>query len=56
MLTLSVLLPWAAGTAWLRFPPRREPLPWASAIGYGHFVGLLALTLIMRASSLAGMK
>ncbi len=49
LLAFSVALPWAAGTAWLRFPPKGAPLPWATAIGYGHFVGLLALTLLMRA-------
>lgn len=53
---LSVLLPWAAGVAWLRFLRRSQPLPLAIAIGYGHFVGLLALTLLMRAWSLTGVK
>jgi hypothetical protein len=56
LLTFSVVLPWAAGTAWLRFLPKSGPLPWAISVGYGHFVGLLALTLCMRATSLAGMK
>jgi hypothetical protein len=56
MLFVSVALPWIAGVAWLRFPPRRPPLPWALALGYGHFVGLIALTLFMRATSLVGMK
>lgn len=56
LLTLSVALPWAAGTAWLRFPIRGEPLRWDAAIGYGHFIGILALTLLMRAFSLAGVK
>ncbi len=56
LLFLSVALPWAAGTAWLRFLPRSAPLPWATAIGYGHFVGLLVLTLLMRATSLAGLR
>jgi hypothetical protein len=56
MLVLSVLLPWAAGLAWLRFSPKGTPLPWSIALGYGHFVGILALTIAMRALSLAGMK
>jgi hypothetical protein len=56
LLAFSVALPWAAGTAWLRFLPKGAPLPWAVAIGYGHFVGLLALTMLMRAWSLAGAK
>lgn len=56
LLFLSVALPWAAGTAWLRFLPNGAPLPWATAIGYGHFIGILALTLLMRATSLAGLK
>ena len=51
MVALSVVLPWAAGIAWLRFLPRSAPLPWAIAIGYGHFIGLLFLTLAMRAWS-----
>ena len=56
MLSLAVLLPWAAGVAWLRFLPRSQPLPWAIAIGYGHFIGVLALTLLMRAWSLTGIR
>jgi hypothetical protein len=52
MLTLSVLLPWAAGTAWLRFVTNGQPMPWTTALGYGHFIGILALTLLMRATSL----
>ncbi len=56
LLAFSVLLPWAAGTLWLRFLPKSESLPWITAIGYGHFIGLLALTFFMRALSLAGMK
>jgi len=56
LLAFSVLLPWAAGTAWLRFVPKSAPLPWTTAIGYGHFLGILALTFVMRALSLAGMK
>jgi len=56
MLCLSLALPWAAGAAWLRFLPKGAPLPWAVALGYGHFVGILALTLAMRATSLAGVK
>lgn len=56
MLVLSVVLPWAAGTAWLRFPRRGEPMSWATAIGYGHFIGVVALTLVMQALSLAGVK
>jgi hypothetical protein len=56
MLFLSLALPWAAGIAWLRFLPKSAPLPWATAIGYGHFVGILALTLVMRLYSVAGVK
>jgi hypothetical protein len=55
-LFLSVILPWAAGTAWLRFNPRCAPLPWAVALGYGHFIGIIVLTLLMRAASLVGLK
>ena len=56
MLFVSVALPWAAGVAWLRFLPKSAPLPWATAIGYGHFIGILALTSILRAYSAAGIK
>lgn len=56
LLAFSVLLPWAAGTLWLRLLPKSQPLPWITAVGYGHFIGLLALTFLMRALSLAGMK
>jgi hypothetical protein len=56
MLVLSVLLPWAAGTAWLRFVSKGEPMPWTTALGYGHFIGILALTMLMRATTLAGMS
>ena len=56
VLAISVLLPWAAGTAWLRLPPKGAPMPWTTALGYGHFLGILALTLLMRAASLAGLE
>lgn len=56
LLAISVLLPWAAGTAWVRVLPKGPPLPWTTALGYGHFLGILALTLVMRAASLAGLR
>jgi hypothetical protein len=55
MLVISVMLPWAAGAAWLRLVPRGAPLPWTIALGYGHFLGIVVLTLLMRAMSLAGL-
>jgi hypothetical protein len=56
LLAISVLLPWAAGTAWVRVLPKGVRLPWTTALGYGHFLGIVALTLLMRAASLAGLK
>lgn len=56
MLIVSVALPWVAGAAWLRFLPKSPPLPWATAIGYGHFIGVLAVTSVLRLYSAAGIK
>jgi len=56
-LLAGVLLPWAAGFALVRLLLARagERDPWVEA-GYGHFVGVLLVALLLRAQDLAGMR
>jgi hypothetical protein len=56
-LLAGVLLPWAAGFALVRMALTRigESDPWVEA-GYGHFAGVLLVTLLLRAQDLAGMR
>ncbi len=56
-LLAGVLLPWAAGFALVRMALARigESDPWVEA-GYGHFAGVLLVTLLLRAQDLAGMR
>lgn len=51
-LVAALLLPWAAGAIWLRtvhFARQRASL--LETIAYGHLLGIVMLTLIMRAAS-----
>lgn len=56
-LLAGVLLPWAAGFAIVRLclTLAGERDPWAE-LGYGHFAGILVVTLLIRAQDLAGMR
>jgi hypothetical protein len=48
-LTLSILLPWAAGTLWVRALARDGDWPgWMASAGYGYLIGAFATTLVMR--------
>ncbi|MEO8302736.1 MAG: hypothetical protein ABI724_01320 [Betaproteobacteria bacterium] len=54
-LTLSVALPWVAGTLWIRAALRRTASPGAMiCIGYGYLVGLFGVTVVMRGLDLVG--
>ena len=55
-LLAGVLLPWVAGFALVRMALARtgESDPWVEA-GYGHFAGVLLVTLLLRVQDLAGM-
>ena len=54
-LSLSVALPWIAGTLWIRAASGSAAPPGAMlCIGYGYLVGLFAITVLMRLLSLAG--
>ena len=56
-LVAGVLVPWVAGFALVRLLLARtgESDLWVEA-GYGHFVGVLLVTLLLRAQDLAGMR
>jgi len=56
-LVAGVLLPWAAGFALVRWLLSRcgERDAWVEA-GYGHFAGVLVVTLLLRLQDLAGMR
>lgn len=56
-LLAGVLLPWVAGFALVRMALARtgESNPWVEA-GYGHFAGVLLVTLLLRAQDLVGMR
>jgi hypothetical protein len=51
----GVLLPWIMGYACLRALPGRRTRSAFVDWGYGHFLGILVLTLLMRAVGLAGL-
>jgi hypothetical protein len=56
-LLVALLLPWVVGVTWLlalRSPTRRTSV--LQAIAYGHLVGILVLTLIMRAATALGLR
>ena len=56
-LLAGVLLPWVAGFALVRMALARtgESDPWVEA-GYGHFAGVLLVTLLLRVQDLTGMR
>ncbi len=54
-LTVGLLLPWIAGSLWIAVLwPGAAPGRLPAIVGYGHLLGLLGLTLLMRAASLLG--
>jgi hypothetical protein len=56
-LSLSVALPWIAGTLWIRAASGRTAPPGAMLdIGYGYLVGLFGITVLMRLLSFAGVS
>ncbi|MEH6875616.1 MAG: hypothetical protein V7849_14625 [Candidatus Competibacter sp.] len=53
---LALGLPWLAGTLWLRALWRDAPAGiWPMALGYGGVVGLLMVTLLLRAQAAVGL-
>jgi len=56
-LLAGLLLPWAAGFALVRLALARlgERDPWVE-VGYGHFAGVLLVTLLLRVQDLVGMR
>ena len=55
VLALSIALPSIAGTLAIRAAIGRSAQPAAITIGYGYLAGMFAVTLVMRALSLAGL-
>jgi hypothetical protein len=53
-LTISLLLPWAVGIAWLAVIGWSSP-HWSALIGYGYLFGIVVTTLLMRLLHLLGL-
>ncbi|MDD3519401.1 MAG: hypothetical protein PHQ14_13720 [Chromatiales bacterium] len=60
-LTLALLLPWLAGIAWMRIvwmQPSANGTAranWPLIVGYGYLLGMLGVTLILRAMDVVGL-
>jgi hypothetical protein len=56
-LTLSIALPWVAGTLWVRALARDGDWPgWMASAGYGYLIGAFAITLVMRLLDAVGIR
>lgn len=56
-LTLSIALPWVAGTLWVRALARDGDSPgWMASVGYGYLIGAFAITLVMRLLDAVGIE
>jgi hypothetical protein len=56
-LTLSIVLPWVAGTLWVRALARDGDWPsWIASAGYGYLIGVFAITLLMRLLDAVGIQ
>ncbi|MEO8567357.1 MAG: hypothetical protein ABI541_13305, partial [Betaproteobacteria bacterium] len=56
-LTLSIGLPWVAGTLWVRALAGEGDWPgWTASAGYGYLIGAFAITLLMRLLDALGIQ